>query len=139
MIRFLDFSGLWEKSKIVCNNFSNSIAEAFQGWQLRIALLSNMILNLSLWLIAFRINQIVSQQLIVLHYNVDFGVNYIGNVKMLYIIPLMSLIIMILNVIVMSFFKKEFYFHYFLISASIVCSLFLHVAIGTIFLINFTQ
>ncbi len=139
MFKFLELSSLREKSKVLFDGIGASVSEIFNSWQLRIALIVNLVLNLSLWVIALRINQIVSQQLVVLHYNVDFGVNYIGSVKMLYIIPLMSLIILVLNISVMAVLRKEIYFYYLLVSVSIICTLFLHVAIGTIYLVNFTQ
>lgn len=65
---------------------------------IRIYLIINIGINLLSWLFAYIININVSQELVVLHYNIDFGVNLIGNVKQIYIIPFLGLIIVIVNV-----------------------------------------
>ncbi|MFA4940978.1 MAG: hypothetical protein WC582_00035 [Patescibacteria group bacterium] len=97
--------------------------------------------NLFVWLLVYLINGSVSQDLVVLHYNVDFGVDLIGEVKRLFIIPVLSLIIILANEILLFAFyrRKDFKFlaHLFL-GASLLVNLFLLIALGAIYLINFS-
>lgn len=97
-------------------------------------------LNLLIWLIAYFINASVSQDLVVLHYNIDFGVDLIGSVKRIFIIPLLSLIITLINVVLVFGFSrhKDFkFFAHLLLTASLAVNLFLLIALGSIYLINF--
>ena len=104
----------------------------------KIYLITLLILNLINWFMAFIINKNVSQDLIFLHYNVTFGVNLIGDVKRVYIIPLFGLIIIMINFALLLFIHKQskFIIHLLLITALLV-NLFLLAAIISVYLINF--
>ena len=49
------------------------------------------------WYFAYFINSKVSQDLVGLHYNVDFGINLIGDVSRIYIIPALGMFIFFIN------------------------------------------
>ncbi|MFA4833396.1 MAG: hypothetical protein WC619_00935 [Patescibacteria group bacterium] len=96
--------------------------------------------NLLIWLAAYFINASVSQDLVVLHYNIDFGVDLIGSVKRIYIIPLLGLIIILVNAVLIFIFSRRQDFKFFshlLLTASLAVNLFLLIALGSIYLINF--
>lgn len=90
------------------------------------------------WLFVYIININVNRYLVVLHYNVDFGVNLIGSVKQVYVIPLIGLVVFIINFILSAFVSKQdkFFIHLLLGSAMLV-NLFLLTAIASIYLVNF--
>ena len=90
------------------------------------------------WLFVYIININVSQDLVVLHYNVDFGVNLIGNVKQIYVIPLTGLVIFIINFILLAFVnKQDKFFAHLLLGAAMLVNLFLLIAISSVYLVNF--
>lgn len=76
-------------------------AEKFKGlfgfFFLRIYLIIIIGLNLLVWTSAYIINNNVSEELAILHYNVDFGANLIGNIRQIYIIPFLGFIIILFN------------------------------------------
>jgi len=97
-------------------------------------------LNLFIWLVAYYININVSQDLIVLHYNINFGVDLIGSVKKIFILPLLGLIIIIINVIIFFILAKHKDFKFFahlLLGACVAVNIFLFISSVTIYLINF--
>ncbi len=94
-------------------------------------------LNLLNWLAAYFINSKASQDLVVLHYNIDFGVNLIGNVKEVYVIPLLGLCVFLINFVLLSFVYRQNKFTVHLLSAgAILVNLFLLMAVTTVYLIN---
>ncbi|MDD5032455.1 MAG: hypothetical protein PHR36_05485 [Patescibacteria group bacterium] len=97
-------------------------------------------INLLIWLAAYFINVSVSQDLVVLHYNIDFGVDLIGSVKRVYIIPLLGLIIVLVNAVLTFIFSRRQDFKFFsqlLLAASLVVNIFLLIALGSVYLVNF--
>ncbi len=95
-------------------------------------------LNLLDWLAAYAINKNVSQNLIVLHYNIDFGVNLIGDAKRIYLIPLLGLIIILINFILLAVIHRQSKFIvHLLLSGAIFANLFLLAGLASLYLINF--
>lgn len=95
-------------------------------------------LNAANWLLAYYVNKSVSQTLVVLHYNVDLGVNLIGGAKDIYIIPTLGLSFIIINflLLVNIYHKNKFIIH-FILGFSILVNLFLIAGTSSIYLINF--
>ncbi len=90
------------------------------------------------WLFVYIININVSHGLVVLHYNVDFGVNLIGDVKQIYIIPLLGLIVFVINFILSAFLsRQDKFFPHLLLGAAMLVNLFLLIAITSVDLVNF--
>ena len=104
----------------------------------KIYLIVLLALNLLNWLTAFIINKNVSQDLVFLHYNVTFGVNLIGSVKKVYIIPLLGFAIILINFVLLIFIHKQgkFIIHLLLFTA-LLANLFLLAAVISVYLINF--
>lgn len=95
-------------------------------------------LNLLNWFAAYAINKNVSQNLIVLHYNIDFGVNLIGGAKKIYLIPLLGLIIILINFILLAVIHRQSKFIvHLLLSGAILANLFLLAGLASLYLINF--
>ena len=104
----------------------------------RIYLIAILILNLLNWLTAFIINKNVSQDLIFLHYNVTFGVNLIGSVKKVYVIPFLGFVIILINFVLLIFIHKQGKFiTHLLLSTALLANLFLLAAVVSVYLINF--
>lgn len=96
--------------------------------------------NLFIWLIVYLLNINVSQDLVILHYNIDFGVDLIGSVKEIFIIPLLSLMVIVINTILLFALARHKDFRFFahlLMGTSLVVNFFLLIALSSIYLINF--
>lgn len=107
---------------------------------IRVYLIVLFFLNLSLWLLVYVINKQPGQDLIALHYNVDFGVNLIGKASNVYVIPCLGITTIFLNGVLSSTLIKQkdskFIIHVLLVSAILV-HILLFAAVATIYLVNF--
>ena len=122
-------------------NFFDSIFYIFKFFYIRLYLILIFGLNLFLWFFTYHIVSNSHNDLIILHYNVNFGVDLIGNANKLFTMPILSLIISLINIILLFAFskRKDFKFiAHLLLFPCILINLFLFVAIYSIYLINFT-
>lgn len=105
---------------------------------IKIYLIIIFILNLLNWLFVYYINSIASQNLAILHYNVNLGVNLIGNFSQLYIIPLIGLFFTLFNLILlMNIYKEGKFIIHLLLASSIAVNLILLMSMNVLYLINF--
>jgi len=96
--------------------------------------------NIFLWLAVYYINKTVSQDLVALHYNINFGVDLIGHVNKIFIIPSISLLTILLNTILIFILQSHKHFKfiaYLLLSACVMINLFLLLGLMSIYLVNF--
>ena len=94
--------------------------------------------NIINWLIAYYVNNNVSQRLVVLHYNVNLGVNLIGDVANIYIIPTLGLTFIVLNfLLLLNIFRKNKFLIHLLLGFSLLVNLFLIASTVAIYLVNF--
>ena len=96
--------------------------------------------NLALWGVAIYINTNLQSSRIALHYNVDFGINLVGNARQIFIIPILGIIIILLNLAIIfsiSKNKERVVIAHMLLMASLLANIILIMAIAAIFLINF--
>lgn len=118
---------LWEK---VCD---------FSGiFYVRAYLILLILLNIINWLAARAISGKATQNLVILHYNIDFGVNLIGGAARIYVIPALGLAIILINYILSVFIHKQSKTAvHLLLAAAILSNLFLLFASASLYLINF--
>lgn len=84
-----------------------------------------LLVNICLWIFLLN-NKIESDYPIILHYNLFFGVDYLGNYEKIYLIPLTGLIIIFINSILGHiFYTKERLVAYFLIFNMLIIQIFL--------------
>jgi len=121
-------------------NFISFFSKFFSYLYIKIYLIILLIINILIWLTAHFIDVRIDEELIALHYNVDFGINLIGGVEKIYIIPLLGLAIILINFILSASVNRSrdgiFISHILFITAMMV-NLVLLVAIVSIYLINF--
>lgn len=114
------------------------ILDLLSFFYVRIYLIILLTINLLNWIVAFTINKNVSQDLVFLHYNVTFGVNLIGSVIKVYIIPLLGFIIILINFVLLVFIHKQSRFVvHLLLTSALLANIFLLIAITLVYLINF--
>jgi hypothetical protein len=96
------------------------------------------VLNIIDWLLAYYVNKNVSQSLVVLHYNVNLGVNLIGNVSDIYIIPTLGLAFIVINFfLLLNIYQNRKFLIHLLFGFSLLINLFLIASTISIYLINF--
>lgn len=97
-----------------------------------------LVLNAINWLLAFYVNNNVSQNLIVLHYNVNLGVNLIGAAEDIYIIPTLGLAFIMINFfLLLNIFRNNKFLIHLLMGFSLLINLFLIAGTAAIYLVNF--
>ncbi len=129
-----------KKINIFLKQRKKDILSFWSFFHIKIYLFILILANFFLWIIAYNIFNRVSQDLIVLHYNVDFGVNLIGSVKTIFTIPLLGLMIIIFNFFIVLFFQHSKYFKFLshlLLAPAIMAHLFLLASLASIYLVNF--
>ncbi len=97
------------------------------------------------WYFAYFINSKVSQDLVVLHYNVDFGINLIGDVSRIYIIPALGLFIFFINSGLAIIVNRQRFDNtnttrlltHFILGGALLANLFLLISLAFVYLINF--
>lgn len=101
-------------------------------------LIVNLALNLGNWLFVYVINLNVSQRLVVLHYNVNLGVNLIGDAARIYIVPGLGLIFILINfLLVMNIYKQGKFIIHLILASTVLNNIFLLAATAAIYLVNF--
>lgn len=95
-------------------------------------------LNIINWLLAYYVNKNVSQNLVILHYNVNLGVNLIGNVGDIYVIPALGLAFIVINfLLLLNIYRRSRFLIHLLLGFSALINLFLIASTISIYLINF--
>lgn len=97
-------------------------------------------INLFLWVAVYFCYSRFNQDIAILHYNIDFGIDLIGNKNYLFFIPISSLLFIIINQIILSKFlsNNDFKFwSHFLLSFLLLFNIFLIFILFTIYYINF--
>lgn len=104
----------------------------------RVYIISLFVLNAANWLLARHINANVSQDLVVLHYNVNLGANLIGQARDIYIIPTLGLSFIVINfILLLSIFRENKFFIHFVLGFSLLANLFLIAGTLSVYLANF--
>jgi len=93
-----------------------------------------------IWLQAIFIYRNLSGHILVLHYNVDFGVDLVVSPGQIFYYPLLGLLISLLNLIILANLnqgKNKQAFAHLLLAAAALFELFLSLALMSVYLINF--
>lgn len=108
----------------------------------RIYFLLSLFLQVGLWYFAWRIYKIIGADLFVAHYNVDTGVDSVGNGSRVFLTPTLAAAVLVLNFIVVSFagLRRSHNFHFLAHAsgiASVLVQLFAILVLLSLYLINF--
>jgi len=125
-------------------NFRQHAKNAFKTlWRYRITRLYlglTVIWQVIAWLQARFIFKNLSSDLLVMHYNVDYGTDLIGDPVRIFYYPLGALLFVLLNLILSLLFYRHKEFKLFtniLLGGVALFSIFLNLALLSIYLINF--
>lgn len=134
------FIKIYDQLHINIFKLKGLLKDLFSFLFVRVYLIIIVAINLFLGYLSYYMYQKISQNIAILHYNVDFGVDLIGNKINFFSIPLLSLIFILVNLIILLSLvkKKDFKFlSYFLLSFLLLFHIFLVLSIIPIYLINF--
>ena len=116
-------------------------SEIFSLLHIKIYLLLIALLNGSLWLFSWLFYRQIKEDTIILHYNIDFGVDLIGSPEKVFMIAGVGLFVSLFNFSLLFIFAKRPDFkvisHLILIATALL-NLFLSLALGPLYIINFS-
>lgn len=137
MLKFADLFNYFYLIKQAVHDF---FAKLFEFTYIRIYLAILMSLNLIIWIFSRYIDLQIDEKMIALHYSVDFGIDYYGNMGKIYVIPFLGLFIIAINSMVFNSvlgYKDRRFLSHLLLSSAIVVNLILLASTTMIYLINF--
>ena len=98
-------------------------------------LIISIIINISIWINLLRIKKV--DEMIPLHYNVYFGIDYIGDWHKIFIIPLIGIIILFVNfLLALLIYYKDKFISYILVFVALFIQIILFLASLSIVWIN---
>jgi hypothetical protein len=93
--------------------------------------------NVAIWAVIFFTVESTDRP-VILHYNIYFGVDYVGDWKAVYAMPALALLIFLVNLVLSRFFYyKERLVAYLFAMMALLVQLLMMVGVGSIILINF--
>jgi hypothetical protein len=117
--------------------FSELFSHRFVVWYLAFS----MFLNIGIWFFCWLFYRQVREDVIILHYNVDFGVDLVGSPEKVFVIPGLGLFVIVFNLVLLSVFVKRQDFKM-LANMSLIAALlvnaFLSLSLGPLYIINFS-
>ncbi len=134
------YFNLYARAYTAVQRFMGLLTTLWQTAPVRIYLILIALLQALIWWQAIGIRQKVSGDLLILHYNIDFGVDLIGAPQKIFYYPVAGLLLALLNIILAAIFINRKYFRpllHMLLLAAIVCGIFLSLALLSIHTVNF--
>lgn len=134
------YSNLYAKFYNMRERSASALAAVWRFYPSRYYFIALAISQIVAWFQASFIYRHLSGDFLVLHYNVDFGIDLVGSPWKIFIYPLYGLGLFIVNLIVTAAFNrhKDFrVFAHFLLTAAVIFCLSLNLALLFVYLINF--
>jgi Na+-transporting NADH:ubiquinone oxidoreductase subunit NqrD len=102
-------------------------------------LISALSVNILDWLLLAFFLRLPKETIVILHYNVYFGVDVTGNVKQTYFLPLIGLILLVINVFLAGYFYKlkERIAAYVFLITTLAIQLSLLISVASVIIINY--
>lgn len=136
------FVKIYDHSNYFLNNLKSLLNNFYRPLRVKLFFSFFIFLNICLWFFSYYIYNNITQDRLILHYNVDIGIDLIGDKHDVFIIPLISLLLILINnIFLLFFFKKKIFdfkfIFYFSSSFLLISQIFLFLSILIIYLINF--
>ncbi len=129
-----------EKLYVLKDAWAAVIKEFAENTYIRVYLAVLLVFNGCLWILANLVKQATGQDLIALHYQVDYGVNLIGGANNIFLLPAIGLIIIMVNVFLSLLVvrrKERNFLSHILLSAAVLTHFFIAIALWLLYLINY--
>lgn len=126
---------------MIFNKLEISLKEFLQTDKIiKATFLLSIFLNLLNWgLIYYRFTRFLAgqEESMILHYNIYFGIDKIGNWTNIYYLPLIGVIVLIINLLGgYLLYQKDKLISYFFLSAALLCQILLNVATFFVIVVN---
>lgn len=99
-----------------------------------------LMVNFCAWLLAAHIHSQINSQQMALHFTVDFGIDYYGSIRKIFILPSLGFLLFLINsllLLILSRNKDLKYASYLLLSASLLCNIILFASLISVYFLNF--
>ncbi len=137
---FMAYSNFYARFYTVMEEIKQSFAAVFRLTSSRIYLALIIFWQLLAWFQARFIYRSLTGNIVVLHYNVDFGIDLVASQSRIYLYPLLGLAVSLINLAALASLRKDnnfkIFVHY-LLGAANLFGAFLCIALLSVYLINF--
>jgi hypothetical protein len=134
------YSKLYERFYSLRVKIANSTGEFFSFFPNRLYLITAVIIQAASWWLAYYIFKNLTGDLLVLHYNVDFGIDWVGDLNNIFYFPLVGLAFLLLSIILLFIFGPGRHFraqsHYLMIGM-VLGNMGMFVSLLLVYIINF--
>lgn len=136
----MTYSNIYARAYTFSQRVGEAVGSAFRFYPTRLYLAVILLLQVLAWLQAIIIRRSLSGDFLILHYNINFGVDLVGSPEKIFFYPLAGLLAVIINFVLIFIFarRKEsrFITHLFL-GSTVIFEIFLSLVLLAVFLINF--
>ncbi len=126
------------------DNFWQKLAQAFQDAlnfrSIYYYLVSLLLLQVLAWWQSVRIFSLATGDRLIMHYNINYGVDRIGIPSKIFYLPSLALLVILINLAILLFATKhpaQRLFHHLLLSASVIVAVFVNIGLMALYLVNF--
>ncbi len=134
------YSAFYARFFDLLDNIKEAFAEVFKFRASFFYLAGFIFWQIAAWTQAFFIKSRLSGDLVVLHYNVDFGIDLVAAPASVFFYPGLALLIFIINLLILLFLNRhknlKILVHY-LLAAAVLFGAFLSLVLLSVYLINF--
>lgn len=123
------------------NRSAYALSEIFSLGHVKVYLALCLAFNSALWLFSWLFYRQVKEDVIILHYNVDFGVDLIGRPDRIFMIPALGSFVLVFNFLLLPLFIRRSDFRLLSnlsLAAAFLTNVFLSLALGPLYIINFS-
>ncbi len=137
---FMLYSKLYERLYSFRLKIATVSGEFFGFWSNRIYLIITVFLQAVSWWLAYYIFKNLTGGLLVLHYNVDFGIDWIGDLNLIFYFPVLGFLFLLLSIVLLFIFGPGRHFRFqshYLMSGAVLANFGMLTALILIYVINF--
>lgn len=137
---FMLYSKIYERLYSLGDSITKTIGEYLSFWPNRLYLGAIILTQIISWWLAYFISNNAEDNLLVLHYNVNFGINWIGDGNLIFYFPALSLSFFLLSLLLIFIFGVGRHFRansHYLMAGALLSNLGIFLAIFLIYIINF--
>jgi hypothetical protein len=136
----LGLSEIYHHFDLIKDKTSYNLTEVFGLLFVKIYLVVLLLQNISIWGFIWLFARRVGGSLTILHFTTDFGIDLVGDANKLFMIPVLGLFVSVLNFLLLFVFIKNKNFKliaHLLLAAAVMVNVFLSLALGPIYWMNF--
>jgi hypothetical protein len=136
----MSYSSFYVRFYDIRQKISLSLGLIWRVFSNRIYLMVILSWQVIAWLQAIFIYRQLTGNILILHYNVDFGIDLVASPDQIFLYPLFGLIVSLINLTILAILSRHRDFKilaHLLLSAAVFFEIFLSLALLAIYLINF--